>query len=150
MHTFARLVAGFLLLAVESASACDVVQLPPTIRFKSSDAVVLAVPKAISFLPREARRRTYAGAFRQTILWEVLISWKGTHKAGTTFTTRQNFTENRGCGSGNPIASYERDVQLLYLSGQEPYFHFGSHDPSDSADDFRFLEAIPRTKGNGT
>ncbi len=150
MQKSPRLVAGVLLLAVGSASACDAVQLPSNVRFKNSDAVVLAVPKAISFVPKEARWRTFAGPFRQTILWEVLISWKGTHKAGATFTTRQNFTEKRGCASGNPIATRELDVQLLYLSGHEPYSHVGLDDPSDAARDFRFLESIPKTKGNGT
>ena len=140
MKSSRQLLFATTLLVSGNALACTIFIPPPDEKYAASRAVVFAVPKAISFLPKEASRRTYKGSFRQTILWEVLISWKGKYKRGMTFTTRESFEDELGCGSGSP--NYFREARLLYLHDQEPYSSFRSSDPSHAAVDFKYLEAL--------
>ena len=140
MKNFRDLMLATTLLVSGHASACTIFIPPPDERFGPSQAVVLAVPKVISFLPKEASKRNYQGSFRQTILWEVLISWKGKYKRGMTFTTRRSFEDELLCGSGSP--QYLRETRLLYLQGLEPYSTFDSSNPAHAAEDFRYLESL--------
>jgi hypothetical protein len=142
MRTSRNLLLAFTLLFSSHAFACSIFIAPPDDQFEQSQAVVFAVPKAISFLPREASKRTYKGSFRQTILWEVLISWKGKYTRGMTFTTRRSFDGERLCGSGSP--HYFRETSLLYLRGQEPYSKFHSANPAYAGEDFKYLESLRR------
>lgn len=135
----------FLLVLVTSllsgnVFACSIWIPPPEERLERSQAVVLAVPKTISYHPKEASARNYSGPLEQTILWEVLISWKGQHKRGATFTTRRSFSGKPGCGMSFPIRF--REVQVLYLQGDEPYATFSATIASNAAYDFRYLESI--------
>lgn len=123
-----------------NAFACSIVIPLPEKRMELSQAVVLAVPKTISFQPKEASERTYSGPLEQTILWEVLISWKGQHKRGGTFTTHRSFTGKPGCGVTYPIRL--REVQVLYLRGEEPYATFSAAIASNAEYDFRYLESV--------
>lgn len=125
-----------------NALACSIWIPPPGERLKQSQAVVLAVPKTISFHPEEASERSYSGPFRQTILWEVLISWKGAYKRGGTFTTNRSFGGDYRCGAASPIRF--REVRILYLQGREPYSTFSSTIASDAEYDFRYLESRGR------
>ena len=140
MKTSCNLLIAFTLFFSSNALACSIFIAPPDEQFEQSQAVVFAVPKAISFLPKEASERNYQGSFRQTILWEVLISWKGKYKRGMTFTTRRSFEEEPLCGSGSP--QYFRETRLLYLQGLEPYSTFDSSNPAHAAEDFRYLESL--------
>ena len=130
------------LLVSSDAFACSIFIAPPNEQFEQSQTVVLAVPKTISFLPKEASERSYEGPFQQTILWEVLISWKGKYKRGMTFTTRRSFDDQLGCGAGFP--HYFRETSILYLRDKEPYSSFHSANPNRAGDDFRYLESRRR------
>jgi hypothetical protein len=136
----ALLVAIAFLSPFGNAFACSIIYPPPDERFKESTVVVLAVPKAISYLPKEAEKRGYEGPFRQTVLWQVLASWKGKYRAGNQFTTRQNFSMEYACSTRFP--TFPHDVQLLYLRGKEPYVDFYSFGPSYSVEDFKYLESV--------
>ena len=120
--------------------ACSIWIPPPEERLEQSQAVVLAVPKTISFHPKEASAQNYSGPSEQTILWEVLISWKGQHKRGGTFTTRRSFSGRPGCGMAFPIRF--REVQVLYLQGHEPYATFSTTVASNAAYDLKYLESL--------
>ena len=148
MKSSRKLPIALALIASSNSFACTIPYPPPQGQFENSQAVVLAVPEAMSFRPKEASKRAYRGPFRQTILWHVLISWKGEHKAGSTFTTRQEFSAESGCGSLIPF--YDYDVQLLYLRDREPYSTFRALDPSNSAQDFKFLESRKKQHRSGT
>lgn len=80
--------------------ACSITPDPPARKFQGSKAVILAVPKGNSIKPAEAKHPEYRGPLQQTIMWQVLVSWKGTYKPGGTFTTRKNME----MGEGGPIA----------------------------------------------
>ena len=142
MRPSCNLLLAFTLVFSSNALACSIFIAPPNEQFEQSQAVVFAVPKAISFHPREASKRTYKGSFQQTILWEVLISWKGKYKRGMTFTTRRSFDAEPLCGSGSP--HYFRETSVLYLRGQEPYSKFHSANPAYAGEDFRYLESLGR------
>ena len=122
--------------------ACSIFLPPPNERFEGSKVVVLAVPTAISFRPREAAKPSYEGSFKQTVLWQVLISWKGSYRAGNTFTTRQEFSSGAECTSQFPV--YSNAPQLLYLRGKEPYAFFYHSSPARSVQDFQYLELVRR------
>lgn len=127
-------------LSGADALACSTWGEPPEVRFARSQAVVLAVPKTVTFQPKAASDVAYTGPFRQTIVWEVLIRWKGGHQRGGTLTTQQSFSGIYGCGTDFPIRS--RDVRILYLTGKEPYEEFIASTASNGAWDFRYLESL--------
>ena len=136
------------LLAGSNALACTIMVPPPSEQFEGSRDVVLAIPKAISFRPSQASKPSYDKDFRQTILWQVLLSWKGKYRAGDKFTTRVSFSGGFGCTSVFPI--YSREPQLLYLRDMQPYADFHASSLRYAPEDFKYLEARGTLKGNGT
>ena len=135
---FLTLVASVLLLSFKShATSCfppDPAQL-----YEDHDVAVLAIPKAVSVIPRDAPEKGFPFPYRQTIIWQVLVSWKGPYLAGDTFTTRTDFTGEPSCvvrsvrGSG-PL--------LMYLSGKEPHVLGNTHKPERAIEYFRHLEGL--------
>jgi hypothetical protein len=140
------LAASLLALLASSGNswACSIIIPPPEERFSESQVVVLAVPRIISYRPREASKRDFVGRYRQTVLWQVLQSWKGPFRAGAKFTTRQNYSKDGdlelACSSHHP--TYPRSAQLLYLRGKEPFGGFYSFAVENSVWDFEYLEKV--------
>ena len=121
------------------ARACSIVMPPPAEEFRQSHLVALARPLAISYRPKNAGSPGFAGSFRQTILWQVLLSWKGGIKSGKTFTTRRTFSDDpEGCSSYFPIRS--KEAMLVFSQGQEPFSEFHVFDLSYAQPYFSFLE----------
>ena len=130
-------VSALLLSAKSHATSC----LPPdpTQLYEKHDVAVLAIPKAVSVLPRDAPKKGFPFPFRQTIIWQVLVSWKGPYLAGETFTTRTNFTGEPSC----VVRSVHGNGPLLmYLSGKEPYVLGNTHHPGLAIEYFRHLEGL--------
>src|SRR5690348_11848137 len=90
-----------LLFASAQAGACSYVLFPPENEFADThnQVIALAHPVTISFQPKQAAAPNYSGAFTQTVVWKVLLSWKGPHKSGETFTTRSTFPKADPCNS---------------------------------------------------
>ena len=82
---------------------------------------MMARPVAISLRPKEATDLRYTGEFRETVQWEVLLSWKGELKSGDTLTTRRTFDASP-CSYEIRLA--DRNTYLLYGNGSEPYKYF--------------------------
>ena len=135
-------VALFFALACLSMPAlgCKPLFLEPEQKFKMHSVAVLAHPIAISTTPEDALSREFRGDFKQTIQWQVLVSWKGSYKPGDVFTTMKTH-EPSMCGTG---AQYERDVMLLFLDGNEPFDGWFIDRPVDSIKDLQFLERQAR------
>lgn len=111
-----------LLLTVSApAAACSIVLFPPDHEFERSETVVLARPVAVSFRPGQAADLRYAESFRETVLWEVLLSWKGAWKSGDRFTTRRTFPASP---CNYEVRLPDKNAYLLYGNGREPYQHF--------------------------
>lgn len=132
---------SILLLQSAPASACSIVFPPPEKVFSDSQLAVLARPVEISYRPKQASKPSYAGDFRQTILWEVLLGWKGGLKSGDRFTTRRNFYALPPCTSYFPI--HNKSAYLIFGRGRAPYEDFHAHDPAHSSDAFLFLSKVP-------
>ena len=136
------LTLAFLLLAsAQYATACSIVFPPPESEFADSQIVALAKPVAISYRPKAAADPRHRGDFRQTILWEVLLSWKGGLKSGDRFTTRHEFSDADECTSYSPVRG--ETAFLLFASGREPYADFHAHYLHNSSHYFRFLSGKP-------
>ena len=142
----AMIVAALIVLASPSSFACSVIPISAEQKFEGGDSVVLAVPIAISNLPKEGGNPRFRGEFRQTILWQVMVTWKGKYRPGDQFTTREKIDKGGMCSDG--WGQYDRQARLLYLSGKEPFADFVSLSPEQAMDDFRFLQSF-RSK-NGT
>ena len=121
------------------ADACSIIFPEPEQNFQESQLVVLARPVAISYRPKGAGPRLDS-EFRQTILWEVLLSWKGGLKSGDRFTTRRMFSPSP-CSSYFPVHS--KEAQLLFARGQEPYSDFHPFNPQYASHYFQFLAGKP-------
>src|SRR5690606_36692729 len=104
------------------AVACSIFLGHPPDVFEESQIVVLARPVAISHRPERAAKPGYNGDFRQTILWEVLLSWKGDSKSGERFTTRREFSGSSECTSYFPLR--DKSAYLVFGRGREPYEDF--------------------------
>lgn len=105
-----------------AAHACYVVPTRPDQLVKEEEQVLIAYPIAMSYVPREAGNPSYRGRFRQTILWKVVVSWKGKYQPGNQFTTRQQVDNSGMCGGG--VGKQETRPLLLAFSGTEPYASF--------------------------
>jgi hypothetical protein len=111
----------------------------PAAEFRQSNLVALAVPLAISYRPKAAAKPGFNQSFRQTIVWQVLLGWKGGLRSGDTFTTRRTFSNDpEQCTSHFPIVS--KDVQLVFAKDREPFSDFQRLDLDYSQPYFAFLE----------
>ena len=113
----------FLLLMTFSAqaAACSTIIFPPKHEFDRSDVVALARPVSTSFRPKQASDLSYTGSFRETVLWEVLLSWKGPWKSGDRFTTRRTFPES---SCNYEVRLRDKNTYLFYGNEREPYRYF--------------------------
>ena len=121
------LLAGMLLLLLlpAVASACQFYTPTPDQLIAESENLVVAYPVAISNVPRAANDPTYRGEFRQTILWEVVVSWKGAREPGDRFTTRRTLDRSGMCSPG--AGNYSKAPLLLAFGGREPYRDFDQY-----------------------
>ena len=130
-----------------SAVACTTITPAPSKQFQQSNIVVLAYPVAISYRPRQAASpNRSSGTFRQTILWEVLLSWKGNLRAGHRFTTRHQFSGQDSCTPFEPVR--DTQPQLVFAKGAEPYSDFQWFDLKHASEEFEFLSK--QQLGGGT
>ena len=134
-------ILALLLLHPAQALACSIIFPPPESAFSDSQIVALARPVSISYRPKQASEPRYTEDFRQTILWEVLLSWKGGLKSGDRFTTRREFSGSPDCTSYYPVRN--KSAYLLFGRGREPFADFHAHNPAYSAHYFRFLSERP-------
>jgi len=121
MKIFAALLVLMLALP-EDAWACSIWDPKPEEIMALEENLVVAYPAAISNLPRAANDSSYRQPFRQTILWTVVVSWKGQYKPGDQFTTRENLDRSGMCSPG--AGNYSMKPLLLAFSGREPYRSF--------------------------
>ena len=136
------------LLLSPQAAACSIFLGHPPEVFEESQIVVMAHPVAISHRPERAANRNYDGSFRQTVLWEVLLSWKGGLKSGDRFTTRREFFSSSGCTSYFPVR--DQAAYLIFGRGREPYEDFHNLDPAYASYYFRYLSDRPASDVGGT
>ena len=128
------------LLLSPQAVACSIFLGHPPEVFEESQIVVMAHPVAISHRPERAANRNYDGSFRQTVLWEVLLSWKGPLVSGDKFTTRRNIDLDQ-CTSYFPVR--DTSARLIYARGQQPFADFHHHGVERSEYRFQFLSRQP-------
>ncbi len=107
------------------ASACQFYTPSPDVLVEESKNLVIAHPVAISNVPKVADDPSYRGEFRQTILWEVVVGWKGKLKPGDRFTTRRMHNRSGMCSPG--AGNYSGDPLLITFSGDEPYAEFDEY-----------------------
>ncbi len=120
------------------AFACKPLTMEPRQKFEAHSVVVLAYPIATSTTPNNALTREFQGEFKQTIQWQVLVSWKGSYKPGDVFTTMKEH-ETSMCGT---YAQYEREVMLLFLDGKEPYDGWFIDRPINELGDLKYLDRL--------
>jgi hypothetical protein len=126
-----------LVTASYSAKACSI--MPPSARslYPIADVVALARPLLIS-----ERKVQWKGeeVLQQTIVWRVLMEWKGPLKHDDQFTTRMRYGMDE-CTSHFPVR--ERTVQFFYGHGKSPFLDFDVNaDLSHAEDDFLFLSEV--------
>ena len=125
MRPISFLAVAILLMLPLSTLACSIAGYPVEENFKRSQLVVLARPIAFSYLPKESAKPGYEGRYRQTILWEVLVSWKGSVKVGDKFTTRRKYGDVDCTGY---FSVDSKDARLIFARGTEPFADFDHHD----------------------
>ena len=119
------------------AKACSI--MPPSARslYGSADVVALARPLLIS-----QRKVQWKGkeVLQQTIVWRVLMDWKGPYKHGDQFITRMRY-DGVECTSHFPVR--KRTAQFFYGYGKSPFLDFDVNtDLSHAEDDFLFLSEV--------
>ena len=144
MKIFENLIVVATLLLPHTVSACQFINPKPEDVMELEENLVVAYPSAISNIPRAAENPNYREEFRQTILWTVVVSWKGRYKAGEQFTTRQTLSRAGMCtpGAGN----YTKKPLLLAFSGSEPYRSFWEFSVEYDLEKFRYLQEL-RVRG---
>jgi hypothetical protein len=132
-------VAALILLVTAGypAKACSI--MPPSARslYGVADVVALARPLSIS-----QRKVQWKGeeVLQQTIVWRVLMDWKGPFKHGEQFITRMRYGMDE-CTSHFPVR--ERTAQFFYGYGKSPFLDFDVNaDLPHAEDDFLFLSEI--------
>ncbi len=135
------LVILLVLLVSPQAVACSIFLDHPPEAFEESQIVVMAHPVAVSHRPERAADPSYRGNSRQTVLWEVLLGWKGGLKSGDRFTTRREFFSSPACTSYFPVR--DRAAYLIFGRGREPYEDFHNLDPASASYYFRYLSGRP-------
>ena len=105
--------------------------------FNNSTNVVIAYPIGISNIPREANNPTYEGTFRQTVLWKVVVAWKGKYQPGAQFTTRKKLTRAM-CTPGAGL--YTKEPLLLTFSDSEPYAEFDDYSVELHPEIFKYFQ----------
>ncbi len=136
---------GMLVLGSQSAAACQFIDPKPEDVMALEDNLVIAYPAAISNLPRAANDPEYRQPFRQTILWTVVVSWKGKYQPGDQFTTRQQLDRSGMCSVG--AGNYTKEPLLMAFSGREPYAQFWDFSMKLDLEKFRYLQAKRVRKG---
>lgn len=136
--TFALL--GFMLAFSFPARACIFYTPAPNEILKENENVLIAYPIGISNLPKAADDPSYRRSFRQTILWKVVVGWKGKYQPGDQFTTRLNLDRSGMCSLG--AGNYSDKPLLLAFSGQEPYADFWDFSAERNADMFRYFQKV--------
>lgn len=138
MRIFTILAIGLVIFWSQVASACEFFDLKPEKVVALKDNLVIAYPAEISNVPRAANDPSYRQPFRQTILWTVVVSWKGQYKPGDQFTTRQDLNRSGMCSPG--AGNYTKKPLLLAFSGREPYQSFWEFSVEHDVEKFKYLQ----------
>jgi hypothetical protein len=138
MKILASLVFVVALSFAADSFACSVMPEPPASKVANSHTVVLAIPIGSSIKATNAKQMGAGKSIRQTILWQVLVSWKGNHKAGDKFTTRRSGSVGPGTCFA-PMSFIGREAHLMYLFDREPYAQFYALPPELAWDDLKYL-----------
>ena len=105
--------------------------------FSESSNLVIAYPIGISNIPRAANDPMYQGTFRQTILWKVVVTWKGKYQPGAQFTTRTKLTRAM-CTPGAGL--YTDKPLILAFSGSEPFAYFEDYGVESQPEIFQYFQ----------
>ena len=133
-------VVSLLLLSVP-ALACSWPTYTPQQKYKAHTDVVLAYPISIVTEPKNALTSKLSNTFKQTIQWQVLVSWKGRYRPGDILLTRISYQSSNVCGDQ---AQRDRVVMLLHLNGQEPHDVMIGVQPHKSIDEMKYLSQRQR------
>lgn len=77
---------------------------------------------------------------QQTIVWRVLMVWKGPLRHGEQFITRMRYGTGE-CTARSPVR--ERTTQFFYGYGKSPFLNFDvNSDLAHAEDDFLFLSEV--------
>jgi hypothetical protein len=120
-----------------SALACSYYWPTPKEAVRGDENTVLAYPIGISNLPKAGADPMFRGEFRQTVLWRVLVSWRGKYQPGDKFTTREQIDRSGMC---HERAVYDSKPSVLTFSGKEPYASYGAYTVEDSPEIFQYLQ----------
>jgi hypothetical protein len=138
MKMVATLLVSVSFLLPVDASACSYIARKPDEVMSLEENLVIAYPAAISNRPKAASNPQYREEFRQTILWTVVISFKGRYKPGDQFTTRETLNRSNMCTPGAGL--YTKAPLLLGFSGREPYRSFREYSVEHDVEEFMYLQ----------
>jgi hypothetical protein len=138
MKVFASVMIALVVSWSQVASACQFLDPKPEEVMGLEDNLVIAYPAAISNIPRAANDPAYMQEFRQTILWTVVISWKGRYKPGDQFTTRQKLKRSGMCSPS--AGNFTKKPLLLAFSGREPYKFFREYSVEHDVEKFKYIQ----------
>jgi len=134
-----------LTLVPSSAIACSDYPPNPKRIFDDHSNVVVAYPIGISNHPRAANNASYLESFRQTILWRVVVTWKGKYQPGDKFTTRNKLSRSGMCSPGAGL--YTETPLILAFNGSEPYSAFNEYSVEIHPDIFKYFQKSMVKKG---
>ena len=133
-------VAIVLVLTIAPAGAIACSYYPPNPKGILSDSsnVVIAYPIGISNMPRASNNPSYKNTFRQTILWKVVVTWKGNYQPGDQFTTRTKLSRAGMCSPGAGL--YTKEPLILAFNGSEPYSEFDDYSVGLHPEIFKYFQ----------
>ena len=124
------------------AIASTPVLFPPGEQLAKSSVVVIAVPRSISCRIADGNKSSGLVEAHAKVTWQVLVRWKGSFRAGDTFTTDETILADA------PTCFYNyRQPLLLYLSGKQPFGEVWSYELPDSVDRLKELDAYRQRYG---
>ena len=129
-----------LMLMSSSALSCTITITKPTKLLKVSSAALLAFPTSVSTEPANALNSHFKGEFKQTVEWQVLVSWKGKYQSGDKLTTSGSYVADQSsCGTG---ALYRYETTLIFLEKRHPLENPGMFPPQAMIEHLKYLERI--------
>jgi hypothetical protein len=132
MKRFPISVAAFIPLF---AAASSPVLFPPGQQLAESQAVVIAVPRAIDCQVTGNYPQSGTAKARAKVTWEVLVRWKGSITVGEQFTSDETYA-----AVGEPCFYSRKEPLLLYLGGYQPFSQVWSYPLGDAVDRLQELE----------
>ena len=116
----ALLVTSLLLATSSFASACSLRENEPSYIFQNSDSLVLARPLKISPDPAETEPLKGNYSYSQSVIWQIVSSWKGSRMDGETFIDTSRIDTQDPCSGWGVIRDYQ---PRIFYSIAGSYFH---------------------------